>query len=165
MKELWIDVETTGLSPYKNFVHQIALIVVIDGEIKEEHDIKIKPPRGTIINKYALEVGNVTIAQLEEYPDHSVGYKKVIEILSKYVDKYNKQDKFTFHGYNCHFDVRFVRALFLANGDNYYGSWIWSNNIDIMVLAGQRLKEERKSMKNFKLGTVAEYLNIKIECP
>lgn len=160
MKELWIDVETTGLNPHKNFVHQIAMLIIIDGEIVEQHDLKVRPPRGTILNKFALEIGNVTPEILETYPSHEEVYKQVIEIFSKHVDKYNKEDKFTFHGYNCHFDVGFIRAFFQANGDSYYGSWIWSNNIDIMVVAGQYLRDERQKMKNFKLVTVMEYLEI-----
>jgi len=160
MKELWCDVETTGLSPHKNFVHQIAIMIVIDGEIKEKIDFKVKPPRGTIINSKALEIGGITKADLETYPEHTEVYKAFVATLGKYVDKFDKKDKFTMHGYNVHFDVGFMRAFFTANGDNYYGSWIWSNNIDVMVVAGKHLKEERHLMANFKLGTVYEYMRL-----
>lgn len=162
MKELWIDVETTGLSPHKNFVHQIALLIVIDGEIKEQIDFKVKPPRGTQINNKALEIGGITIKDLEGYPDHSEVYIAIIDIFGKYVNKFDKKDKFTFHGYNAHFDVGFMRSFFTANGDNYYGSWIWSNNIDVMVVAGKHLKDERHKMANFKLTTVAEYMGCEL---
>lgn len=160
MKELWIDVETTGLNPHKNFVHQIAGMIVIDDKVEEEFDFKVKPPRGTILNKVALQIGNVTPEILEAYPTHDEVYAKLMEMFSKYINKYDKEDKFTFHGYNCHFDVGFMRSFFTANADNYYGSWIWSNNVDIMVLAGQALRDERHKMKNFKLVTVMEYLGI-----
>ena len=160
MKELWIDVETTGLSPEKNFVHQIAGLIVIDNDIKEQFDLRVRPPRGTILNKVALEIGNVTKEDLEGYPPHDQVYHDLIKMFSKFVDKYDKEDKFTFHGYNCHFDVGFMRTFFLANSDNYYGSWIWSNNVDVMVLASQHLRSERHKMKNFKLHTVMEYLKI-----
>lgn len=51
----------------------------------------------------------------------------------------------------------------MQNGDNYFGSWFWSDAIDVMVLAAQALMEQRPMMKDFKLRTVAEQLGIVIE--
>ena len=36
MKLAYIDVETTGLSANKNFIHQLVMIIEIDGEVVEE---------------------------------------------------------------------------------------------------------------------------------
>lgn len=85
-------------------------------------------------------------------------------LLGKYVDKYDKTDKFFLCGYNnASFDNQFLRAWFVQNGDNYFGSWFWSSAIDVMVLAAQALMEQRHKMKDFKLRTVAEQLGIVIE--
>lgn len=163
MKELWIDTETTGLNPSRNFLWQIAMLIVIDNEVVEQRDFKVRPPKGTMLNKTALEIGGITPIDLEGFPHHTNVYDEIIDIFGKYVDKFDKEDKFTMHGYNVHFDVGFMRAFFAANQDKYYGSWIWSNNVDVMTIASQYLKDERHKLKNFKLATVAEYLNAGIQ--
>lgn len=91
-------------------------------------------------------------------------YKQFTDMLGKYVDKFDKQDKFFLCGYNItQFDNQFLRAWFVQNSDNYFGSWFWSNSVDVMVLATQYLLSVRPAMENFKLMTVAKELGIVIE--
>lgn len=85
-------------------------------------------------------------------------------MLAKYVDKFNKNDKFFLVGYNnASFDNQFFRAWFIQNGDKYFGSWFWSNSFDVMVLASPFLATQRSSMTNFKQGTVAKTLGIHVD--
>ena len=85
-------------------------------------------------------------------------------MLEKYVDKYNKKDKFFLVGYNnAAFDNPFLRGFFLQNGDQYFGSWFWSNTIDVMVLASAYLATRRPDMENFKLSTVAKTLGVNVD--
>ena len=51
----------------------------------------------------------------------------------------------------------------LQNGDKYFGSWFWSNPIDVMVLATPFLVDQRNQMPNFKQGTVAKTLGIQVD--
>lgn len=60
------------------------------------------------------------------------------------------------------FDNQFLRGFFLQNGDNYFGSWFWSNSIDVMVLASAYLADRRAEMENFKLSTVAKFLGVSV---
>lgn len=84
-------------------------------------------------------------------------------MLDKYVDKYNKKDKFFLVGYNnAAFDNQFLRGFFLQNGDNYFGSYFWSNSIDVMVLASAYIADRRADMENFKLSTVAKFLGVSV---
>lgn len=86
------------------------------------------------------------------------------KMLGKYVDKYDKQDKFFLVGYNnASFDNQFLRGFFSQNGDNYFGSWFWSNSIDVMVLASHHLASRRHEMENFKLATVAKFMGINVD--
>jgi len=163
MKLLFIDVETTGVMHWRNGIHQISGIVEIDGEVKEEFDFRVRPNPKCTIEAQALTVGNVTESQILEYPPMEKVYKELSDILSKYVDKFKKTDKFFFVAYNAHFDNAFVRAFFKQNGDDYFGSWFWSNSIDVMVLASDKLKDKRAEMVNFKLMTVAKSLGIDID--
>ena len=91
-------------------------------------------------------------------------YQQFVSMLDKYADRFDKKDKFFLAGYNnAAFDNQFLRGFFLQNGDKYFGSWFWSNSIDVMVLATQYLLARRQDMENFKQGTVAKYLGIEVQ--
>ena len=159
MKYLFFDLETTGVKFWKHGIHQIAGIVEIDGEVKEEFDLKVKPYHKATVDPEALKIGGVTQEQIDRYMECMQGKIELTKILSKYVDMYNSKDKFFLVGYNnAGFDDKFLRMFFEYNDDNYFGSYFWSNSLDVMVLATDFLKEERHTMKDFKLGTVAKHL-------
>ena len=165
MKALFFDLETTGTYPGKHGIHQMSGMIVIDGEIKETFDYKVRPnPKAEILDE-ALEVAGVTRDQILAYPPMGEVYHQLVDgILAKYVDRYNKKDKFFLAGYNnASFDNQFLRGWFLQNGDQYFGSWFWSNSIDVMVLATPYLAARRTEMKDFKQGTVAKTLGIQVD--
>lgn len=140
MKLLFFDLETTGVNPGKNGIHQISGEIVIDGVSKEQFDFHVQPNPRAIIEDEALKVAGVTREQVLAYPPMRQVYSEFVAMLEKYVDKYNKKDKFFLVGYNnAAFDNQFLRGFFLQNGDQYFGSWFWSNTIDVMVLASAYL--------------------------
>ena len=164
MKLLFFDLETTGTNPGRNGIHQISGQVVIDGETKETFDFHVQPNPKAQIEDEALKVGNVTREQIMAYPPMGEVYAQLVAMLGKYVDKFDKKDKFFLVGYNnAAFDNQFLRGFFLQNGDKYFGSWFWANSIDVMVLASLFLADRRAEMENFKLSTVAKFLNIKVD--
>lgn len=164
MKLLFFDLETTGTLVNKHGIHQISGKVLIDGEVKESFNLHVQPNPKAIIDPAALEVGGVTEEQIRAYPPMGEIYKQFVDMLSRYVDRYDKKDKFFLVGYNnAAFDNSFLRAWFVQNGDRYFGSWFWSNSIDVMVMATSYLLDRRSEMENFKQGTVAKALGIKID--
>ena len=164
MKAFYFDLETTGVMYWKNGIHQISGAIEIDGELKERFDFKVAPNPKAIIDPEALLVGGVTQEQIEAYPEMRSVYKELVIMLSKFVDKFCKTDKFFLIGYNnASFDNQFFRAFFTQCDDKYFGSWFWSSSIDVMVLASEYLKDVRHDMKDFKLKTVAAYLGIEID--
>ena len=161
MKVLFFDLETTGVLANLHGIHQISGAIVIDGEVKERFNFKVQPRPGAKIEPKALEVSGVTEDQIMAYPPMYGVYLEFISLLKKYVDPYNKQDKFFLAGYNnAHFDNEFLRAWFSQNGDKYFGSWFWSNSIDVMVLATPYLAAQRASMENFKQGKVSAPIDL-----
>jgi len=157
MKILFFDLETTGVDCTKNGIHQISGEIVIDGETKETFNLKVQPHPDAIIEKEALDVAGVTKEQIMAYPPMAEIYSQFVAMLAKHVDKFNKADKFFLAGYNnASFDNQFLREFFARNNDKYFGSWFWSNSIDVMVLASQDLLEKREGMANFKLVSVAK---------
>ena len=164
MKLLFFDLETTGTNPGRNGIHQISGQVVIDGIVKESFDFHVQPNPKAAIEDEALAVAGVTREQIAKYPAMGTVYRQFVAMLGKYVDKYNSKDKFFLVGYNnAAFDNPFLRGFFLQNNDNYFGSWFWSNTLDVMVLASAYLVTRRPDMENFKLSTVAKTLGIEVK--
>jgi DNA polymerase-3 subunit epsilon len=163
MKIFYYDLETTGTNPGKHGIHQISGMIEIDGKVMEEFDFHVQPNPRAIIEDAALAVGGVTKEQIMSYPEMGVVYNQLVTMLSKYVDKYDKNDKFFLCGYNnAAFDNQFLRGFFLQNGDNYFGSWFWANTLDVMVLATLALADRRAQMENFKLSTVASAMGVEV---
>lgn len=163
-KLLVFDLETTGVNFWQHGIHQISGMIIIDGHVKETFDIKCKPHASAIIEQSALDVAGITLEQIQGYPEQRTAYLQLISILQKYVDKFNKSDKFHLVGYNnASFDNQFLRAFFTQCGDVYFGSWFWANSIDVMVLATVELQGIRTSMPNFQLKTVAKAFDIIVD--
>jgi DNA polymerase-3 subunit epsilon len=158
MKRVYIDTETTGLYYNVHGIHQIAGIIEIDGEIVDQFNYNVQPADRCEINDDALAIAHVTREDLKTYPPMQDVYAEFTELLGKYVNKYDRKDKFFFYAYNSAFDWRFMLEWFKDNGDKYFCSWFYANHIDIMTLAGVFFQDVRSSMGNFKLMTVAQTL-------
>ncbi len=164
IKRFFYDLETTGVNHKVNAIHQIAIIVEIDGRVEERLDWKVAPFEGAKIDDKALKIGGVTLEQIQAYPPHEQVYSNLLNLLGKYIDRYNKEDKFHLVGYNNrYFDDHFLRSWFERMGDIYFGSWFWSDSLDVMVLASQYLSSVRSKMLNFNLATVAAQLGIVLD--
>ena len=164
MKLLFFDLETTGIKYWRNGVHQISGEIVSDGVTKESFNFNVCPHPQCEIEEEALRICNVSKEQIQAYPPMREVYVKFVNMLSKYVDKFDKKDKFFLVGYNnASFDNHFLKAFFVQNGDNYFYSWFWVNSIDVMVLSTQHLMRKRHEMTDFKQETVARALGIQID--
>ena len=163
MKQIFIDVETTGTDPKIHCVWQIAFIIEVNGKEDCRHNFKTAPIPGSQYNDKALEVGNITAEEIKSFPDSYKTLRDIKEVFKTYVDPYNKTDKMFFTAYNAEFDMKFLRSFFERQNDKYIGSWFWFPYIDTMTLAGKLLMVERSGMKDFKLGTVASMFGIEID--
>ena len=160
-KLFFYDLETTGTNPGRHGIHQISGEIVIDGKTVETFDFKVQPNPKAQIEDAALAVGGVTREQIMAYPPMGQVYTQLVAMLSKYVDKFDKTDKFHLVGYNNRgFDDNFLRGFFLQNGDKFFGSFFWADSIDVLVLASTFLADHRAELPNFKLATVADFLGI-----
>lgn len=163
-KLLFFDTETTGLDHKINSIHQLSGAVVIDGKIVERFNFKLKPHENDIISEQALSISKISLEQIMSYPDAKETYLKFIEMLSKYVDRFNKSDKFHLVGYNIHrFDIPFLQEFFNRHNDKYMNSWFWTNPLDCYLLASYKLKGKRHLMSDFKQMTVAKELGIEVD--
>lgn len=161
-KEILTDVETTGLDKKKHAIWSLSGIIKINKEVVEEFDYRIRPHETALIDDKALQVTGVTLGDLDTYEAHGRVYSIFESMLKKYVNPYDKSDKFIFKGYNADFDAGFIREFFLLNGNKFYGSYFFFPNYDIMQLALIALSDVRHELPNFKLSTVARYLGVSV---
>lgn len=162
MKILYFDCETTGLDPVKNGIIQIAGIVEVDGEEVEKFDIKIKPFESDVVEDKALAVSGTTRDDVEKFDEPEKGYNKIIGMFDKYINKYDKGDKFVVCGYNVRFDVDFLKEFFVKNKNPYLFAYIGRLKDSLYVIRYLEILGKIKT-KNNKLGTVCEYFNINLK--
>ena len=167
MKYCYIDVETGGVDPIENPLLQLSGLIEIvsdKGTTEETFNYHIKPLDSDKVDPEALAVNNLTIEQIAEFTSSKTIYSKFTQMLGRYIDRYDRSDKFFFIGYNSHsFDMPFVREWFNKNKDPYFGSYFFYPSIDVMILAAEKLKDQRWSMANFRLATVAKVLGIDVD--
>lgn len=162
-KHFYIDVETTGTDPSKNGLVQIAGIIEIDGGQVEKINFNIAPFPEDRIDSKALQVIGKTAEELTSYSSPRAVYTEIIRKMEQYVDRYNRDDKFHFIGYNSRFDESFIRAWFEKLDDVYFGSWFHWPAIDVSNLAAVHFLDSRDDLVNFKLMTVANALGIQVD--
>lgn len=158
-----IDVETTGVDDRIHALVQLSGIIEIDGQEVERVNLDIRPFKGDKVSKEALEVTGNTIEGLREYPDAKEQYSRFTQVMEKYVDRFNRADKFYFIGYNSRFDEGFVRRFFEKCGDTYFGSWFHWPAIDVSNLAAIHFMQNGGKPNSMKLMSVAEALGIEID--
>jgi len=163
-KFCFIDTETTGLDCNKNGVIQIAGYIYYnnDGvfELKDTFNLIQRPFPNDLIEDTALEVNGKTRDEIKDYQNPQNSYTEFTSLLSTHCDKFDKQDKMFFTGYNARFDYDFMRAWFNKCGDKYFGSWFFFPPIDVMNQAIIKLIQLRHTLPNFKLKTVTEHFGI-----
>ena len=130
MKICYFDTETTGLNPVTQDMIEIACIIEVDGVVKDEFEVKCQPFDYDTIDMSALEACGTTIEELRTRMMPQEAYKIIINHFGKYINKYNKSDKFFPAGYNTRFDIDFLYNFYKKNNDQYYGSWFnWKGRV------------------------------------
>ncbi len=158
------DTETTGLNPFVHDIWQLAFLVEIDGKIVEEHNWTMQPYRFDTVRPEALEVTGITIEELKTFTNPNVVFKRFIKVMNKYIDKFDKTDKFSSCGFNVKFDVEMLRGWFQKNNHKYYGSYFTPQYLDVMGAIFWLVKAEVfPQFENYKLKTICDALGIEID--
>ena len=131
-KIIFIDTETGGVNTEKSALIQLSGIIRVNKKDVETFNFFIKPFVNSEVNEKALEVQGRTLQELktEKYVEEKEVYKQFVNLLDKYVDKYDKTDKFIVAGYNVRFDVDMLKAFFQRHGNNFLFSYLDSSMLD-----------------------------------
>lgn len=160
-KILWIDTETTGLNPIDNDIIQLAYIIEIDNEVKES-DMIYMAPITSKIEASALEIHGYTEEKIKQFPAAGIGIDALKTAMGRYVNKYNKKDKFIPAGYFANFDMQFLRGTFSKTGDKYFGSWFRSVILEVSAFVAKEYMDKSLDLENLKLKTVAQHYGIEL---
>jgi DNA polymerase-3 subunit epsilon len=131
-KELWLDLETTGVDRSIHGIIQIAAVVFIDGEEVDSFVTYVKPFEDDQIEDEALKVNGVTREQIAEFPEARECFAALTAFLGRFVNQYDTGDKFLICGYNVKFDTDFLREFWRKSNSKYYGSWFYQQPLDVL---------------------------------
>ena len=135
------DLETTGISVYKDKVIEIAAIKVENGFISEEFSSLVNPK--IPIPYYATDVNGITDEMVKDSP----AFETVLEDFLKFAGEY------VLVGHNIQtFDLKFI----YRDSMSYFGAIPGNDYIDTLQLARIYLPE----IKHHSLTNLAKYYNI-----
>lgn len=163
MKVFYFDCETTGTNAATCGITQLAYIVEIGDREIESGCIYIDP-RPCELQPKAFEITGMTEEQLDSHESAQSAYNKLITLFDKYVDRYDKSDKFFASGYNVGFDLSFLRAFFERFGNNYLGSYFFYPTLDPSALVAWAIKSDIiDAGSSHKLADIARSVGIPLE--
>jgi len=162
-KIIFIDTETGGVNPEKSALIQLSGIIRIHKKDVEKFNFYIKPFENSEVTEKALEVQGRTLEDLktDKYVEEKEVYKQFINILDKYIDKYDRTDKFIVAGYNVRFDVDILKAFFQRHGNNFLFSYLDSSMLDpLYSIRLLQIAEVLPVLENNKLETWCKHFGI-----
>ncbi len=165
-KIIFIDTETGGVNPEKAALIQLSGIIRIDKKDVEKFNFYIKPFENSEVNEKALEVQGRTLEELktDKYVEEKEVYKQFINLLDKYIDKYDRTDKFIVAGYNVRFDVDILKAFFQRHGNNFLFSYLDSSMLDpLYSIRLLQIAEVLPVLENNKLETWCKHFGIELK--
>ena len=162
----FIDTETGGVNPEKSALIQLSGIIRIDKKDIEKFNFYIKPFENSEVNEKALEVQGRTLEELktDKYVEEKEVYKQFINLLDKYIDKYDRTDKFVVAGYNVRFDVDILKAFFQRHRNNFLFSYLDSSMLDpLYSIRLLQIAEILPVLENNKLETWCKHFGIELK--
>ena len=155
MKQLFLDIETTGFSREWNEIIELAA-VLYDSDRKEMLDsfhMYAKPTRGIPAN--ITELTGITNEKV-------ANCKPEWEMMLMFCDWFDSHHIDAIIGHNCKaFDLQFIKA----KSDKYSLHWNGDriNVIDTLALARQMKKKGTLPTENLKQVTIGQYYGINYE--
>jgi DNA polymerase-3 subunit epsilon len=164
MKLLYLDTETTGLTDNSAIV-QIAGAIEIDGEVVEWFNIRCKPHVGADISENALQTIGLTLEELNKEQSPADALKELESIFSKYVNRYDKNDKLIMICHNYPFDFRMLFNFYNRLNNKYMGSFLdfKLNVCTLNLIRSLQVIGILPILENNKLETWCKHFNVKLE--
>lgn len=158
MNYIVFDVETSGLTPEKHALLQLAAIPVINGVEGEPFVSYCKPHKGAILDPQALDINKITVEQIQTFPEPA-------EVIRNFIDWIDSQEAlFALLGHNVQFDRKFLYSWMCRHG--FYGDYVTRfrpNDFCTWKLAKEAFKGKRKRPEKFNLQAICNFFEIPYE--
>ena len=163
VKMCFLDVETTGTDPALHSVIQIAVRLVEKKDWTTDHVIRretwdtlVLPWPGSRWDEASKNVHGFDqcLLEAEHAIPHQTAHVTLINLLDRWVKRFDRADKLYIVGYNVKFDEAFMRSWFTAAGDLFFGSYFRFPSLDVAQMAAIALHDARGTMPDFRLSTV-----------
>jgi len=159
-KLAFIDVETTGLYAPKHGVWSCSGYLFDDGRLLEGFDYKMNP--GPVeYSQHCLDEG-YTPEFFSHFESSEAVLGMFMTVLGKYINLKIRQDRFILVAYNARFDCDHLVSWFDRH-QKLYWKYFFSGHICVMSQAMSILQNKRHLLPDFKLTTLAKYLDIPLE--
>lgn len=164
-KILFIDLLTTGNNPQKCGIYAMGGSICADTQSQtreiKRFEYRIRPFDDARISDNSLWLGGMTRSQLLYFRKENEVLESFIGILSEAVKLTDPTDKLFICGFNTTaFDMPFLKEFFDRNGNKNFRNFFHMQSIDLMTLSAYALMNERTSMTDFNLETVARKTGI-----
>lgn len=140
------DSETTGLNPKENRIIELGAVLFENGKAVKKFNTLVNAK--VEVSSFISELTGINNKMLENEPNEQVAYKMLKEFLDTALE-----GDIIICGHNARFDMSFLQETF--NRLNLTGKIRY---VDTLALSRKYIK----GLPNYKQGTVANYLNIKI---
>lgn len=152
---LWLDTETTGVDPNKNFLFQLSYINTLNNKIIFDNDLYMRPQyiEKFKIDQNALNKNKKTLEEIQSYKLENDQLKIFLNDLT------SSGNKFYLAGYNVKFDIEFLKAVFARHNytiTNYF-NYLY---LDVLQLVINLKLAGKINPENCKLGTILQYFNL-----
>lgn len=156
MNYLWLDVETTGLSEYKNDIIQLACIPVINGIAQKPFNQFCQPTNWNNIAPEATAVHGIT-------KDMMLTFQTQEEMLEKFIIYAQSFGcRFIIAGYNVGFDKKFISATFSKHNRSSDFFRMFTINTHCTFKRAKSVKTQIKT-SSMKLEVLAPHYGITIK--
>ncbi|MGL5191582.1 MAG: 3'-5' exonuclease, partial [Cetobacterium sp.] len=134
-------------------------------EVVEWFNIRCKPHKGADISESALKTIGFTIEELNQEQEPEEALKELEEIFSKYVDRYNKNDKLIMICHNFPFDFRMLYNFYNRLNNRFMGSFIdfKLNVCTLNLVKSLQVMGVLPILENNRLETWCKHFNVSLE--
>lgn len=166
---IWLDTETTGLSPDKHGIIEAGIIIDIDGIVKNRTRVQMKPT-GRVADDSALNINGFTRDQIRNLEPWENIYIPLMDHIKSAAIGAKFEGQFILAGQNVQFDNRFMVSWEKFCGIESENNWSKLVNQDPdSFIDTKKMFDELKSRGfvdrsiSSKLGSICDYFEVDLK--
>jgi DNA polymerase-3 subunit epsilon len=106
---------------------------------------------------------NRTVDELKTYMLPGEAITEIVKLLNRYIDPFNKEDKFIVVGYNVNFDVEFLSQFFRKHFNKFLFSYIGAQVDPLAIIRFLTATGKITGCSSHKLEHVCHYFGIYLQ--